>query len=294
MAPIKKWMMAAALGVLGLALGRAVMASTPSVGAQVFTVYSAASATCGGKPCIWADSTPGKIKFRDSTGVDKLVGEMDRVTTAASDPGTPVAGQCYYNTGTGKIRCYQNAAWVNWGDGGTPGSVTFTQVQTALGAATGAVSLNSQNLTSVNLAAVTSLTIAGAPAEATWSRTCTLTSAAATTPVTCLADADVPTGKKAYLLGWRAKVNGATAWATTSTVYIADSSGTGGTGIVYVAIGVAALTGNAFVQDASANVTQQNAYALNTGGTATKGIVIEGDANGTGSNLVVTLFGSTK
>ena len=60
--------------------------------------------------------------------------------------------------------------------------------------------------------------------ERTFSRTCQLTSATAATPVTCLADGDVPAGKSAYLLGWHAKVNGATAWATTATVSIKDTS----------------------------------------------------------------------
>jgi hypothetical protein len=294
MASVKKVAALAAAGVIALLVAAGVSAAPPGLGAAVFSVYSASTANCSGIPCIWANSTSGKIKFRNAAGVDRVVGEADLITSAASDPGTPVPGQCYYNTSTFKIRCYQGAAWVNWGDGGTPGSVTFNQVKAALAAASSSVGFNSQSLTGINAAAVTSLTIGGAPAEAVFSRTCTLTSAAAATPVNCLADADVPTGKAVHLLGWHAKVNGATAWATTASCYIADTSGAGGTGLIFVTAAVAALTGNAFVSDASANVTQGSVYALNTGGTTAKGLQIACDGNGTGSNLVITVFGVIK
>jgi len=291
MASVKKVAALAAVGLIGVLLAVGVSAAPPGIGAQIFTVYSASSASCGGKPCIWADSGSGKIKFRNSAAVDRVVGEADLITSAGSDPGTPVPGQCYYNTATFKIRCYQGAAWVNWGDGGTPGTVTFNQVKSALAAASSSIGFNSQSLTGINAAAVTSLTIGGAPAEAFFSRTCTLTSAAAATPVTCLSDADVPAMKSAYLMGWHAKVNGATAWATTATVSIKD---TGGLAVPFVTVAVAALTGNAFVDDGSANVTQNHAYALNQGSTADKGLVVVGDANGTGSSVVLTIYGVIK
>lgn len=291
MAPIKKVVLGATLLVLAAGALSRLSAATPGIGAQTFSVYTAASASCSGKPCIWADSASGKIKFRDAAASDLLVGQMDRVVTAASDPGTPVAGQCYYNTSSLKIRCYQGGSWVNWGDGGTPGSVTFNQVKTALAAASSAVDFNAQSLTGINAAGVTSLTIASAPAEAFFSRTCTLTSAAAATPVTCLADADVPLTKSAHLMGWHAKVNGATPWATTATVSIKDTSGLA---TPFVTMAVAALTADTFVGDFSANVTQNDAYALNVGTANDKGLVIVGNANGTGSNLVVTIYGVIK
>lgn len=122
-------------------------------------------------------------------------------------------------------------------------------------------------------------------------RTCTITSAAASTAVACLTDATVPPGKKAYITGWHAKVNGATAWATTATCWIQDTSGTAN---YFVTLGVAALTGNAFVADHSSNVTQQAPYSRGLGGTADLGIEVACDANGTGSDLVVTIFGVVK
>jgi hypothetical protein len=127
--------------------------------------------------------------------------------------------------------------------------------------------------------------------ESFFSRTCTLTSAAATTPVNCLTDAEVPAGKRAYLLGWHAKVNGATPWATTATCWIRDTAGTSNN---FITLAVAALTGNAFIADHSANVTQNSPYAIETGGTADLGIEVACDANGTGSNLVVTVYGVIK
>lgn len=127
--------------------------------------------------------------------------------------------------------------------------------------------------------------------ERAFVRTCTITSAAADTAVTCLTDAQVGSGKKAYLAGWHAKVNGATAWATVATCQIKD---TAAVAVPMVTMAVAALTSNAFVADHSANVTQESAYALGSGTTASKGLQLQCDATGTGSNLVVTLFGVIK
>ena len=122
-------------------------------------------------------------------------------------------------------------------------------------------------------------------------RTCTLSSAAAATAVTCLTDAAVGTGKKAYLAGWHAKVSGGTAWDTTASCAIKDTSGAA---TPFVTLAVAALTGNAFIADHSSNVTQEASYARNLGTAADKGFVLVCDANGTGSDLVVTIYGVIK
>ncbi len=122
-------------------------------------------------------------------------------------------------------------------------------------------------------------------------RTATITSAAAATPVSLLSDLVVPDGKKVYLEGFIAKVNGATLWATTANVKIQD---TNGTPVDFVTMLVAALTGNATVVPGTANVTLENAYALGTGGTLSKGLQLLGNANGTGSDLVVSVWGVIK
>lgn len=148
MAPLRIVQSAVVAALLTLAVFFITPAS-PGVGTERVSLYTTASQSCGGTPCIWADSAIGKIKFRTAAGVDFLQGQADRITVAASDPMTPVFGQCYANSVTQKVRCYQNAAWVNWGDGGTAAVVSFTVVQTALAAATSAVSFNSQKLTNV-------------------------------------------------------------------------------------------------------------------------------------------------
>lgn len=130
-----------------------------------------------------------------------------------------------------------------------------------------------------------------AVAEKPYVRTCTITSAAAATPITCLADSSVPPSQKAYVVGWHAKVNGATNWATTASCAIKDTSGAA---TPFVTIAVAALTGNAFIADHSSNVTQEASYARNLGTAADKGLVLVCDANGTGSDLVVTVYGVVK
>lgn len=132
-----------------LLTARVAAADPPGIATQRLSLFPVASQSCGTTPCLWSDSALGKIKFRTAAGVDVLVGEADRVTTASSDPGTPVFGQCIANTAMQKIRCYQNGSWVNWGDGGTASTVGFTAVKTALAAASSSVGLNSQKLTGV-------------------------------------------------------------------------------------------------------------------------------------------------
>lgn len=121
--------------------------------------------------------------------------------------------------------------------------------------------------------------------------TATITSAAAATAVTLIPDSAVPPGKKVYVTGFVGKVNGATLWATTASVKIQDSNGTP---VDYFTMLVAALTANAEVRPGTTNVTSEAAYNLGTGGTAAKGLRLKGNANGTGSSLVVTVTGYIK
>lgn len=120
-------------------------------------------------------------------------------------------------------------------------------------------------------------------------RTATITSAAAATAVSLIADAEVPEGYVPFVVDFNARVNGATLWATTANVKIQDTSA-----VDFVTMAVAALTGNARVYKSTANVTVENAMSLGTGGTAAKGLQLKGDANGTGSDLVVTVIGFYK
>lgn len=128
-----------------------------------------------------------------------------------------------------------------------------------------------------------------APTVATFFKTCTITSAAAATPVNCLSAADVPAALSAKLGKWHLYINGATPWATTATCVIEDTAGTD-----LVSIAVAAMTANAFVGDHSANVTPAAAYRLGTGGAVDLGLQISCNANGTGSDAVFVLMGTVQ
>lgn len=122
------------------------------------------------------------------------------------------------------------------------------------------------------------------------SATGTLTSAAAATPVIIIADATVGAGKKIYLQSFWITVNGGTDWATTSTLSIQDTSG-----VEFAQIPIAALTGNAQQMLApSVGFTFRSPFLLGTGGTTGKGIQVVGNANGTGSDAVITIWGNVR
>lgn len=231
----------------------------------------ASNPTPSGVGGLYTKSSDGLPRLVSSAGVEYPAGEARHVYTYAGAPPSAVVDDCWMDSTDGnRLWCLEDVGAIRQrfdgtdpgpvGCGGTPSTGCFTSVQ-----------------------------IGGAPAEAMWSRTCTITSAAAATPVVCLADADVPSTKKAYLLGWHAKVNGATAWATTATCTIRDTASTG-----FAQIAVAALTGNAYVEPTTANVTLLSAYSLNSGGMADLGLEVACNADGTGSDLVLTLFGVIK
>jgi hypothetical protein len=121
-----------------------------------------------------------------------------------------------------------------------------------------------------------------------FSRTVTITSAAAATPVSILADAEVGTGRKVYVQQVIATVGGATAWATTANVKVQD---TNSSPVDFFTMLVAALGANARAVFGSASTTIETAAGTMTGGTAGKGLQVVGNANGTGSTLTVTVTG---
>ncbi len=123
----------------------------------------------------------------------------------------------------------------------------------------------------------------------TFTRTCQIASASAATAVHCLTDADVGAGKTAYLTSFQAKVNGGTLWATTATCALQDTSA-----VAFVTWAVAGMGANALLFPGSANSTYADPYILGVGGTATKGIDLKCNANGTGSTFVVTITGVIK
>ncbi len=117
----------------------------------------------------------------------------------------------------------------------------------------------------------------------------TLTSAAAATAVNLIADSAVPAGRKVYITGYLAKVDGATDWATTTSVTIEGTDGTD-----FSVLTASALDGNELHGPFSDSAAVAAAMSKGTGGTAATGVQVIGNANGTGSDLVVTIFGVIK
>lgn len=164
---------------------------------------------------------------------------------------------------------------------------TYSDVSTALSATMSPLVLASPAITGTP-------TVAGSKASDTaFIRTCQITSAAASTAVHCLADADIGTGLKAYLATAILKVNGGTLWGTTATCTIQD---TNGTPVVFATADMTAAPGGAQALSflSSSGITPGAAFYLGTGGTASKGLDIKCNATGTGSTLVVTMSGYMK
>ena len=156
-------------------------------------------------------------------------------------------------------------------------------------ATTGALELQNNGGTGINFIA-SRVSIAGGRTESTFQRSCTLTSALAGTPINCLDTLDIGTGQVAYISGFRAKVNGATAWTGVVTCTIQDTAA-----VSYVDVPVANLTANAYINDSTVGAVLNDPFALGTGGTADNGIEIVCDSNGiTGDDLVVTVYGVIK
>ncbi len=239
---------------------------------------TALSATLSGATATTVPYLDSAKKLTSSAVTPTELGYMSGVTSAIQTQiaaKAPLASPTFTGTVTLPSGTVSSSAW-------DTGSSTFTSNGVAF---TAKAPLASPALTGTP-------TIAGSKAsDVAFVRSCTITSAAAATAIHCLVDADIGSGKKAYVTYWHAKVNGATLWATTATCSIQD---TNGTPVSFVDIGVAALTGNAFVQAATVGVTLNSPFSLGTGGTASKGLDIACNANGTGSDLVVTIAGFMK
>jgi hypothetical protein len=179
---------------------------------------------------------------------------------------------------------------------------TITGIYALGGTPSLAVNLNAASHKIINLATATAsgdaaskgyvdgAITAATGGERAFTRSCTLTSAAAVTPISCLLDADVGGSKNAYAVAWHAFVNGATAWTGVLTCVLRDTAGT-----AFATLPVAALTANTFLNDNSAGVTLSAPYALGSGTALGKGLEVACDSNGlTGSDLVLTVGGTVR
>lgn len=209
--------------------------------------------------CVFLDTVTGLPLLMDASTNKYYAGTAWRLRQVAGTPGSVATGDLWHDTAA-------SSPALMWR--GASGSLKV--------------------MDSAGNMAPTSLTIASAvQSGASFFKACTLTSAAAATPVVCLSAADVPASLSARLATWHAYVNGGTGWGTTTSCVIEDTSGND-----LVTIAVAAMTSNTFIDDGSANVTKEARYRLGTGGASDAGLQISCNANGTGSDLVVTLSGS--
>jgi len=119
-------------------------------------------------------------------------------------------------------------------------------------------------------------------------KTATLTSANAATPVHVLTDGEVGAGKKAYVSQVFLSVDGETNWGTTTTIKLQDTAASPVAGATFDAT---KLLANSMHQLASSDFTLLAPIADGVGFTTAKGLDIVGNANGTGSDLIVTVFG---
>ena len=243
----------------------------------------------GGSAVAWilnntvALSTTAKLLSLQDASVEVFAVQQDGAVIAPSI-GTAAGAQHALPAGTAAILTADSTATVTGKSidaGQLTGNVVAARIATAL-TAPGPIGSVTPDTGSFS-----TLAVAGASTAASFFRTCTLTSAAAATPVPCLAAADVPAALSPKLAKWSIYVNGGTGWATTTVCTLED---TGGNDLVNVA--VAALTADTFVTDHSANVTQEARYRLGTGGAADAGIQVVCDQNGTGSDLVVVVSGT--
>lgn len=267
-------------------------ASLAGVTTDQVTMSPQASPSCtSNRACIYSKSADGRPYVKDANALELDMNAARSVRTSASCSGlgSPANGWVCYDTGLGAFRFY-SAGWTT-GPVNDALLVHIAGTETITGAKTFSNNVTVPATPTNSTHATSKGYVDGLTAERPFVRTCTLTSAAAATPVNCLSNADVPATMKPYIAGWHAKINGATPWATTANCWIQDTSGTSN---IFVTTAVAAMTANAFIADHSANVTQNNPYALGTGGTLDLGLEIACDANGTGSNWVVTVHGVIK
>lgn len=104
----------------------------------------------------------------------------------------------------------------------------------------------------------------------------TMTFAQANAGLQVVADAAVPTGKKAYVEGWQMSVGGATAWSATSVttkILLQDSSA-----VELAECAISNLTGSALV-GTGIEITKVllKAASMNAGATASKGLQLIGN-----------------
>ena len=262
------------------------------------------------KNCFVEKEPAGYQFLRNTSGAEVVAGEFCIIGGFAAIAQETIAANAWGNFLTGSGALVQSAeltasedtfgtpgAYVYWNntdksfsDTVTTGYYKVGQLNTAK--ADGVIAFNKferAEIVSSDVATLEAVVTANAALGGRFfKKTATLTSAAAATPVHLLTDAEVGAGKKAYVSKVYLSVDGAVDWGTTATVTLQD---TAGTPVVGLTAAVAGLTGNAMIDEGNTNVTLAAPIADGAGFTAAKGLDIAGNANGTGSDLIVTVFG---
>ena len=120
----------------------------------------------------------------------------------------------------------------------------------------------------------------------------TLTSAAAATAVTLLADSVVGTGRKVYITDWFVSVSAATAWTDITATIVSIKDNAAVSAIIFAKAG---LTDKAMLYPGSANTTYGTMIPGQSGLTSGRGLNVVADAVfAAGSDLKVTVMGFIK
>lgn len=262
------------------------------------------------KNCFVKKEPAGYQFLRNTSGAEVVAGEFCIIGGFAAIAQETIAEDAWGNFLTGSGALIQSAelttsedtfgtpgAYVYWNntdksfsDSVTTGYYKVGQLNTAK--ADGVIAFNKferAEIVSSDVATLESVVTANAALGGRFfKKTATLTSADAETPVPILTDAEVGSGKKAYVSQVFLSVNGAVSWGTTATISIQDTNDTAVPGCTFDAT---KLVANSMHQLASSDFTLLAPIADGAGFTTAKGLNIVGDADGTGSDLIVTVFG---
>lgn len=262
------------------------------------------------KNCFVEKEPAGYQFLRNTSGAEVVAGEFCIIGGFAAIAQETIAANAWGNFLTGSGALVQSAeltasedtfgtpgAYVYWNntdksfsDTVTTGYYKVGQLNTAK--ADGVIAFNKferAEIVSSDVATLEAVVTANAALGGRFfKKTAKLTSAAAATPVHLLTDAEVGAGKKVYASKVFMSVDGAVNWGTTATVTLQD---TAASPVVGLTAAVAGLTANAMIDEGDTNVTLAAPIADGAGFTAAKGLDIAGNANGTGSDLIVTVFG---
>ena len=262
------------------------------------------------KNCFVEKEPAGYQFLRNTSGAEVVAGEFCIIGGFAAIAQETIAANAWGNFLTGSGALVQSAelttsedafgtpgAYVYWNnaaksfsDNGITGYYKVGQLNTAK--ADGVIAFNKFERAEIvpsDLETIEELVEANAELGGRFfKKTAKLISTDAETPVHLLTDEEVGADKKAYVSKIYFSVDGDTKWETTANVTLQD---TAEPPVVGATVLVASLIANAMFDEGDTDVTLAAPIADGAGFTTAKGLDIVGDADGTGSDLIVTVFG---